>query len=131
MVILDTCAMIFDALTPDRLSTKAKNAIDEGEGKKNLACSDISLWEVAMLIKKGRLNPGTDGLSFISLMLSARGVRVLPIKPDIAYIAASHSGFVHSDPADRIIAATTIHHKGILVTCDNHLRSVKELNIIW
>ena len=131
MVILDTCAMIFDALAPDRLSTNAKHAIDAGERKKRLACSDISLWEVAMLIRKGRIEPGTDTLSFIKLMLTARGLQVLPINPDIAQMAVSHSGFAHSDPADRIIAATTIHHKGTLVTCDKHLRSVKELNIIW
>lgn len=131
MLILDTCALIFDALAPDKLTPKAKHAIDDGERKKRLACSDISLWEVAMLIKKGRIDPGTDGLSFIKLMIAARGLQVLPIIPDIAQMAVSHSGFAHSDPADRIIAATTIHHKGALVTCDKHLQSVKELNIIW
>ena len=131
MVILDTCALIFDALTPGKLSRKAKHAIEDGELKNQLACSDISLWEVAMLIKKGRLDPGTDGLSFIKLMLSARGIRVLPINPEIAQLSVSCGDFAHHYPADRIIAATALHHKGMLITCDNHLRFVVGLKIVW
>lgn len=131
MVILDTCALIYDALAPNKLSSKARQAIADGEVKNQLACSDISLWEVAMLIKKGRLDPGTDGLSFIRLALSARRIQVLPINPDIAELSVSYADFIHHDPADRIIAATALHHKATLVTCDKHLKTIKGLKIVW
>ena len=50
MILLDTCALIFDALTPERLTPAAAAALDQGEREGNLACADISLWEIAMLI---------------------------------------------------------------------------------
>ncbi|WP_298267412.1 type II toxin-antitoxin system VapC family toxin [Geobacter sp.] len=129
MIILDTCALIYDALTPERLSKKAARIIEEEGGR--LACSDISLWEVAMLIAKGRLDPGTDTLSFIRLALAARPIQVIPITPEIAALSATHDGFSHFDPADRLIAATTLQCRGKLVTCDQHLHKVKGLPVIW
>lgn len=131
MIVLDTCALVFDALTPERLSKKASRAIEEGEEQGRLACSDISLWEIAMLIAKGRLDPGTDALAFIRLVLAARAVRVIPINPEIASLSANHQEFLHFDPADRLIAATTLHCKGELVTCDGHLQNVKGLPVVW
>jgi PIN domain nuclease of toxin-antitoxin system len=79
MVLLDTCALIYDALTPERLGRKALKAIEKGEETGSLACSDIALWEIAMLVGKGRLDPGTDSLSFIRLLLAARNIQVVPI----------------------------------------------------
>jgi PIN domain nuclease of toxin-antitoxin system len=131
MIVLDTCVLIFDALAPDKLSSKALRAVENGEKQGILVCSDISLWEISMLIKKGRLDPGTDTVSFINLALSAREIKVMPITPEIAYISSSHKAIVHNDPADRLIAATTLHYKGSLVTCDGLLRNIKELPTIW
>ena len=81
--------------------------------------------------KKKRLDPGTDTISFLNLVLSARKIKVLPITPEIAYISSSHKAFVHHDPADRLIAATTLHYKGALITCDGLLGNIKELHTIW
>ncbi len=53
------------------------------------------------------------------------------IIPEIAYLSSSHEAFAHQEPADRLIAATTIYHKGSLVTCDGLLRKSKELLTIW
>ena len=131
MIVLDTCVLIFDALAPDKLSSKALRAVENGEKQGILACSDISLWEISMLIKKGRLDPGTDTVSFINLALSARKIKVMPITPEIAYMSSFHKAFVHHDPADRLIAATTLHYKGFLVTCDGLLCNIKELSTIW
>ena len=131
MLILDTCALIYDALCPNSLSRKAEKAITKGDEDGLLACSDISIWEIAMLIGKGRLDPGTDAITFLRLVNSARKIRVIPISPEIAATSASSSLFVHGDPADRIIAATAIVHKAELVTCDGHLSAIKGLRVIW
>ena len=131
MILLDTCTLIFDALAPDQLSKKALQVIEEGEESGALACSDISLWEIAMLIGKKRLDPGTDVLSFLRLILSARMIRLLAITPEIAQVSADDALFGHNDPADRIIAATALHYKGPLVTCDAALHTVQGLTTIW
>lgn len=38
MILLDTCALVFDALAPERLSAEALRAIEEGEENGSLAC---------------------------------------------------------------------------------------------
>ena len=131
MIILDTCILIYDALTPERLSGKALRAIEDGEESGRLACADISLWEIAMLIGKGRLDPGTDCRTFIDMVLAARGIQAIPVTPEIACLSVNHAAFAHHDPADRLIAATTLHGKGTLVTCDERLLQVKGLKTVW
>lgn len=131
MIILDTCVLIFDALSPERLSPKAARAIKSGEHNKQLACSDISLWEIAMLMKKGRLYPATDYLSFMRLVLQAREIQVLSITPEIANISAFHKTMSHQYPADRIIAATAIAYNAGLVTPDRLLQKISGVKIIW
>lgn len=131
MLILDTCALVFDSLDPARLSKKAAAAIAQADDAGTLACCDISLWEIAMLVSKGRLNPGTDSQKFIQLVLAARNIKVLPITPEIASRSAQPDFCPHGDPADRLIAATTILHKSKLVTSDQKLATVAGLHIIW
>ena len=86
MIILDTCTLIFDALTPEKLSTTAKKFITQAEKRDQLYCSDISLWEISMLIQKKRLSIEIDCLAFLQLILEARKIQVLEITPEIATI---------------------------------------------
>ncbi|WP_373508849.1 type II toxin-antitoxin system VapC family toxin [Thiocapsa sp.] len=131
MIILPaTCALIYDALTPERLSAAAVEALSQGESAGTLACSVISLWEIAMLITKGRLSPGTDAKTFCQLALDARGTRVLPITPAIAARSVAID-LPRADPADRLIAATTLEHNAILVTIDQKLRDSSFLATTW
>lgn len=130
MILLDTCVLIFDALTPERLSTKAMAALDEGEADATLACADISLWEMAMLTAKGRLKPGTDADTFCHLAVAARGVKVLPITPSIAADAVDLA-LPHGDPADRLIGATARSHGALLLTCDDRLLASTTIATLW
>jgi len=131
VLILDTCALVFDSLDPIRLSKKAAEAIAQAHDAGTLACCDISLWEIAMLVSKRRLNPGTDSQKFIQLILAARNIKVLPITAEIAAKGALPEFCPHGDPADRIIAASTILHKSKLVTSDQKLTTVIGLQIVW
>src|SRR6185437_3777191 len=131
MIILDTCILIFDALTPEKLTSVAKKAITSAEKKEQLFCCDISLWEIAMLVERKRFNPGVDIQTFLKLLLQARSFQVLPITLEVAVLSTTHSICNHFDPADRLIAATALHHSAQLITCDKQLRSIPELSIIW
>jgi PIN domain nuclease of toxin-antitoxin system len=130
VILLDTCVLIFDALTPERLSAPAREALDRGEAEGQLACADISLWEIAMLIGKGRLDPGTDAATFCRLALDARGVQVLPITAEIAAASATID-LLHGDPADRLIAATALTTEALLLTCDDKLRTSGAVKTLW
>ncbi len=129
MVLLDTHAFVFDALEPRRLSRKARSRISTAAARYNLVISDISLWEVAMLIDRGRLDVGTSTSEFLEVALEARSVRVLPITPHIAQRAATLT--TPSDPADRLIASTALEHGAILVTSDRKLQKLRGLRSLW
>lgn len=128
MVVIDTHVLVQDALEPKRLSPRARRALEGEQG--SLAASDISLWEIAMLIAKNRLRPGAEAGQFIEKLLQARAIRILPVTPKIAVLAQSDE-FQHADPADRIIASTAIVHGAQLVTADARLKRVRGLRVLW
>lgn len=126
MLVLDTHVLIHDALTPARLSRRARTMLES----EDLACSDISLWEVGMLVSKGRLTLAVETEQFLEDLVRARDLRVLPITPKIAALAQSKD-FLHADPADRIIAATAIAHSAKLLSADAHLKRMVSVDVVW
>ena len=131
MIILDTCALIYDALYPQKLGKKTHKNIATADQTGNLACCDISLWEIGMLIEKQRIKITSSTKIFLDLILQTRNFQVLSINSDIAEISTNRDLFNHFDPADRIIAATTLHYHGKLVTCDDKLSNIPGLTVIW
>ncbi len=127
MITLDTCSIVCLSLSPDRLSKNANKAIKNN----SLIMSDISLWEIAMLTKSGRLIIDTSYSEYIELLLSSFGIQVNPITPEIAKISVEFDDSVNHDPADRIIAATSLVEDAPLVTSDKNLIKAKIINTIW
>jgi PIN domain nuclease of toxin-antitoxin system len=130
LIVLDTHALIYDALTPARLSARARKAVELAFTKRELACSDISLWEIAMLIARKRLIPVIDARQLLDDIIAARHVRVLPITSEIAVLSRSDMSS-HGDQADRLIAATALLHRAPLIASDARLRKLKEGATIW
>lgn len=131
MVVCDTHVLIFDALVPDRLTPAAQRALEASTDRRELACCDITLWEITMLIAKKRLHPGTNAIQFIEDLLLARYVKILPITAEIAVLSQTHPALRHGDPADRLIVATTLHYNASLITSDTHLCKIDNLSTIW
>ena len=131
MILLDTCAIIWDALEPTKLTEAARRAIASADDHNLLIVSDISVWEIAMLIKKGRIEVNTTPSRFFTLFLQSRNVSVQSISPEIAELSVNFDTAMSNDPADRIIAATSIIHNAQLVTADQNLRNNALLNTVW
>ena len=131
-IICDTHVPIFFQDAPDRLSELARKTFEQGIGEGCLALADISLWEIAMLFARGRLNAQapTTPTEYIRDLIVGYGMEILPITPDIAVTAQAHS-FAHGDPADRLIGATAMVHKAPLLTIDDKLRAIPGLETIW
>jgi PIN domain nuclease of toxin-antitoxin system len=128
MVVLDTCALIHDALETGRLSQAALKLLEDASESGQLALGDISLWEVAMLVQHGRLQLGVPVDDFLENALAARKIRVLSITPAIA--AESVRLDLHRDPADRLIAATAKVHRATLVTTDKLLKKTEGVRVV-
>tara|TARA_R110001592_G_scaffold66617_2_gene204558 strand:+ start:344 stop:739 length:396 start_codon:yes stop_codon:yes gene_type:complete len=131
MILMDTCAIIWDALDPKSITKPAMDAINNADENNALIISDISIWEISMLIKKNRIEVGTTAANFINLFLQSRNISVKLISPEIAELSVNFSSEINNDPADRIIAATSIIHNARLVTADQNLISSEMLDTIW
>lgn len=131
MIVMDTCAIIWDALQKDALSATALRAINEADLQNRLLVSDISLWEIAMLIKKGRLKLDVTAAQFINLYFKSRNVTLVSISAEIAEQSVEFPDVINHDPADRIIAATVVVHRAHLVTADRNLLSAGVIKTIW
>jgi len=132
LTICDTNILLFWADEPHRLSATASAALDLELESSNLACSDISLWEIAMLYARGRVNnrAGVTSSAYIQDILTGMSMAVLPITAEIAELSQS-ALFTHGDPADRLIAATALAHRAPLITADEKLRATLGLRCIW
>jgi len=129
VILLDTCAIIWDALDTSALSNDARKVIQRNEGQ--LIMCDISIWEISMLIKKKRLVVGCTASEFINLLLQSRNYLVQEITPEIAELSVNFGSEINNDPADRLIAATSILGNAPIVTADENLRNTSILQTIW
>ena len=81
-----------------------------------LAISDIVLWELAKLVQLGRLEMDLASTAFLS---SLQRIAVIPISPMIASVSTQLD--FRSDPADEIIAATSLVENIPLLTRDQRI----------
>ncbi len=131
MIVLDTHIIIWNALKPKMLSGKAEKAILAANESDGLIFCEISLWEIAMLMKKNRLQMDIEYLEFINLISESNKYVFRGITPEIAGLSTNLFSGNHKDPADRLIAATSIIEKAKLVTADKKLRRSKKVATIW
>jgi PIN domain nuclease of toxin-antitoxin system len=129
VILLDTCAFIWDALAPRQLSADARAAIERNAGE--LLVCDITFWEVAMLVRKGRLEIDCTPAAMIDLALQARNHAIQDITPEIAELSTNLAGELGDDPADRLIAASSILGNAPVVTADRRMRNSNLLETIW
>jgi len=129
MIVLDTCAIIWDALETSELSPIATKAIKDA--KNELIICDISFWEISMLIKRKRLDIEETASSFITILLQSRSFHIQEITPEIAELSVNLGDEINNDPADRLIAATSILRNAPVVTADKNLRNATLLETIW
>lgn len=131
MIVADTHIIIWNALKPERLSQKANEAISSANKEEGIIFCEISLWEIAMLIKKGRVSIEIGYQEFIKLVLESNNYVLRGITPEIAELSAQLLPHINGDPADRIIAATSIIENAKLVTADKKLRQSRKIVTIW
>ena len=131
MIVVDTHVIVWDALKPERLSEKAKEAIWTANNEDGIIFCEISLWEIAMLLKDGGLSVGLAYQHFIQLVLDSNNYVLRGITPEIAELSTQLPSDVSKDPADRIIAATAIIENTKLVTVDRNLRLASSIPTLW
>jgi PIN domain nuclease of toxin-antitoxin system len=128
VILLDTHAWIWWAASPARLSSRARAAIETAG---DLGVAAISVWEVATLVAKGRLELDRDVLVWVRQALALPRVVLQPLTPEIAVASASLPEEFPGDPADRIIGASAQLLGVPVVSKDARLRALTRLRVIW
>ncbi|WP_216852990.1 type II toxin-antitoxin system VapC family toxin [Phytoactinopolyspora halotolerans] len=120
-VVLDTHILVWLMAGDARLSTETRQAIENASYAAGVNVSAISLWEIAMLVAKERLQLTRDVGEWIDLVVGNPGLSVVPLAPEIAVASTRLPGEIHRDPADRMIVATARTLNATLITADQTL----------
>ena len=124
-LLLDTSALLFWTLAPERLTASALRAIDDSRVR---LLSVVSLWEVALKNRKGALELPLAPREYLDRLEAADGVEIVPLQPRVA-VAGALLDWDHRDPADRWIVALAQQRECPIVTSDERIRSFYEATI--
>ena len=130
MILLDTHALLWLASGDARLSRPARGAIDDARQRNMaLAISDVTLWEIAQLWHRRRIEFPVGLESFLEEV--ELRFRVFPITRNIALQAFELPVSFPKDPVDRIIGATALIEDLPLLTADRAIRESRSVPTIW
>lgn len=129
MILLDTHVLFWSGAQSQMLSKDAASAIRRARRGNGVAISAITIWELALLFARGKIQgSGTIDASIRQLL---EGVTVLPITPEIAALATQFPDDYPHDPVDRIIGATARAEGMTLVTRDERIRRSPLVRTVW
>lgn len=127
MIVLDTHAWLWLHDSPEKLSQRARGAVDASN---ELLVSTISAWELAMLVQRRRIRPDRPVDEWIDRAVTASRTRLVDVDLEIALEGATLMT-TSLDPADAIVAATALAFHAPVVTRDRRLAGVPDLRTIW
>lgn len=119
--LLDTHVWLWYGLRNPRLKAPARDAIERAVKTGGLAVSIMSLWEISLLESRGQITLGIPVEEWLQEALKLPNLKVLPLELPIVLDAHRLPGNFHADPADRLIVATTRHHRLALITEDRKI----------
>ena len=119
--VLDTHAWVCWVGRHKELGAGISAALDGLPADDRPYLSDISLWEVATLLERGRISLTLPLAEWLEAAAHPRTIRLLPISPSIAAEVAMLPSTFHRDPADRIIVATSRSMDLPLLTSDRRI----------
>lgn len=131
MIVLDTHAWLWWVSNPELLSATARKTIHRAMAEAEICISSISAWEVAVLVKKGRLDLTMTAEDWIARSEALPFLQFVPVNNRIALKSTDLAGPLHDDPADRIIIATTISLGATLITKDDKIRRYPHVRTVW
>lgn len=132
MILLDTHALVWWVADPPKMPARARRLVQAALDKnQKLQLSSISLWEMALLLQRGRLTLSIDSATWLAAIQALPFVNWIPVDNAIALRSVGLEDFPHRDPADRFIVATALATGATLVTGDRRLRGYSPLSTAW
>jgi PIN domain nuclease of toxin-antitoxin system len=121
-LLLDThCWVWMEFGLTGRFSQNGLATFQEAAAKNGLLVSVISVWEIGMLVAKGRIKLFMPADEWVKKALATPGLSLAPLTPEIALDSSRLPGQLHGDPADRILVATARRMGARILTKDPRL----------
>jgi PIN domain nuclease of toxin-antitoxin system len=129
MILADTHTAVWLTQQQNELSQVADDALIAARAEGGVAISDMTLWEIAMMVTRSRVRIDRPLNVYLQHLESV--FVVLPITGQIAERSMHFSSDYPKDPADRVIGATALVHGLKLVTKDDGIRASGEVPVVW
>ena len=104
-----------------RLSKRAQARLRRVDRAKGLLVSVMSVWEVAMLESRSRLDLDMECGAWVRRALADSDVSLFPLTPAIAVASTRLPGEFHGDPTDRILIASALETGAVRATADDRI----------
>jgi PIN domain nuclease of toxin-antitoxin system len=131
MIVLDTHVWVWWVSGVEPLPPKPRRLISAAREQKAVYLSSISVWEVAQLAARGRLQLTMDVVDWVAKSEALPFIHFIPVDNAIALKSVQLPGILHQDPADRIIIATALTLGFPLVTRDEKIARYPHIRTIW
>jgi PIN domain nuclease of toxin-antitoxin system len=123
-LLLDTHIWIWSLLEPAKLSRRVRAELEAPDNE--LWLSPISVWELLILIERGKVEVDKDPISWVAEISRSIALREAAVTHEVA-VESRRIDLAHQDPADRFLAATARVYDLTLVTADDRLLSARTI----
>jgi PIN domain nuclease of toxin-antitoxin system len=121
IALLDTHVILWWFERPSRLSSSQRKILRRVERGDAVGIADISLWEIASLVERGRVKLALPVDEWLHRATAPPRVERVGITPAVVREMIALAATRDWDPADRILVTTARVHGVPLVTSDSRI----------
>lgn len=125
--LLDTCIFLWLTLDPSKLSPQVRDICSDGNNE--LYLSAVSVWEITLKYRIGKLNLNISPDRFVTQQRAAHDIEELPFRENEA-LQQLNLPFHHKDPFDRMLVAQAVEHDVPILTPDSYIAQYA-IKSIW
>jgi PIN domain nuclease of toxin-antitoxin system len=126
-LLLDTHVWIWSLTSDRKLGRRASREI--ASARNELWVSPVSVWEALLLAERGRLHFQQEPSLLLETVLAEQRYTEAPLTHEVAF-ESRRLALSTEDPADRFLAATAKVYGLTLVTADERLLALREIDVL-
>ena len=126
-LLLDTCAFLWLAAEPAKLSKRARSAVDDASNV--LLLSDVTVWEIVLKHQTGKLPMPEVPRAWLPKQTLFFQLQRLSIDRESIFRSGELPA-IHRDPFDRLLCAQALAHDLIILTPDPPLKRLGA-SVLW
>ena len=126
-LLLDTHIWIWSLLTPRKLGRRVARELILLRNE--IWLSPVSIWEALLLVENGHVTVPEGPHRFFEDVIAEKGYQQAVFTHEVAF-ESRRLALSTEDPADRFLAATAKVYGLTLVTADERLLALKEIEVL-